>query len=113
MSLISLIFVLTFTSCDDDDNIKNPATVTVSQAKTLKDDAQVRIVGTIENTLGVELYLFSDNTGSIAIEVDNKIWAVNLINPTTLTFPLSVEIIGEVDRENAGIKIDVKKITII
>lgn len=117
--LLNLIFVLTlssfgltFTSCDDD-AIKNPATVTVSHAKTLKDDAQVRLVGNIENGLGPEMYLFSDDTGSIAVEIDNDVWAVNLKDPTSLSFPIFyVEIVGEANKEYEGMTIDVKRMTI-
>jgi len=79
--------------------------VSVQEAKNLRDDAPVILRGTILRFLGDERYLFSDNTGTIVVEIDDKLWIGFSVSENEL-----VEIRGEVDRELLRVEIDVKSI---
>ena len=73
------------------------------------DDMWVVLKGNILNQIGHELYMFSDGTGQIAVDIDYKYLPYNrTITPQTI-----VQIAGEVDAEYMGVKIDVKQVTII
>jgi len=79
--------------------------VSVQEAKNLRDDTPVILRGSILRFLGDEKYLFSDNTGTIVVEIDDKLWIGLSVGEKDL-----VEIRGEVDRELISIEIDVKSI---
>lgn len=66
--------------------------VTVKQALALKDDSKVELKGHVVKALGDEKYEFRDSTGSITVEIDDKLWhgkKVSAKTPVTLS--------GEVD----------------
>jgi uncharacterized protein (TIGR00156 family) len=83
-----------------------PAVVTVEAAKTLKDEYPVKVQGKIERFLGDEKYLFTDDTGSIVIEIDKKLWRGISVDQEDI-----VEITGEVDRGSKGVEIEAAAIT--
>lgn len=66
---------------------------TVRDARTMRDDTHVVLVGKIINSLGDEKYTFSDSTGQITVEIDNDDWNGVNVSPDT-----TVEISGEVDK---------------
>jgi len=109
--LIFLAVVLTLSGCED----MRQKDVTVSAAKGLRDGALVRLTGTIVTTVVPEMYLFSDSTGDISIEIDNEVWVRSgIVNIATLSFPIKAEIEGEVDNERgSGAYIDVTRVKII
>jgi uncharacterized protein (TIGR00156 family) len=76
--------------------------ITVAEAKNLRDDSPVLLRGKIERFLGDEKYLFSDDSGTITIEIDNRLWAGLSVNQNDI-----VEINGEVDKDFRGIEIEV------
>jgi len=94
-----LIIVLGLSACDLMNGEFNPRNVSVSEAKNLRDGVYVRVTGDITRQLFHEWYVFTDNTGSITVEIENEVWARNGINPTTLVLPAAFEIVGEVDKE--------------
>ena len=79
--------------------------VTVADAKNLRDDSPVVLQGKIEMFLGNEKYLFTDSTGTITVEIDNRLWAGLSINQND-----TVEISGEVDKNFRGVEIEVNSI---
>jgi uncharacterized protein (TIGR00156 family) len=79
--------------------------ITVAEAKNLRDDSPVVLTGKIERFLGDEKYLFSDDSGTITVEIDNRLWAGLSINQND-----TVEISGEVDKDFRGIEIEVSAI---
>lgn len=79
--------------------------VTVAEAKNLRDDAPVILKGKIERFIGDEKYLFSDASGNISIEIDNKIWGNLSVDQNDL-----VEITGEIDKDFMTVEIEVKAI---
>jgi uncharacterized protein (TIGR00156 family) len=48
--------------------------LTVEEAKNLRDDSPVLLRGNITRFLGDEKYLFSDDSGTITIEIENRLW---------------------------------------
>jgi uncharacterized protein (TIGR00156 family) len=79
--------------------------ITVAEAKNLRDDSPVILTGKIERFLGDEKYLFSDSTGTITIEIDNRLWNGISVNQND-----TVEISGEVDKDFRGVEIEVNSI---
>lgn len=78
---------------------------TAEQAKQMSDEKKVRLRGYIVQSLGGEDYLFQDETGTIAIEIDYKRWRGQIITPDDL-----VELYGEIDKDWKSIAIDVKHV---
>jgi uncharacterized protein (TIGR00156 family) len=78
---------------------------TVAQALTMRDDAPVILQGKIQRFLGNERYLFSDNTGSITIEIERRVWGNVSVDEND-----TVEISGEIDRDRRGVEVEVKSI---
>lgn len=81
------------------------APVTVADAKNLRDDTAVVMVGKIDKNLGGDKYNFTDATGSITVEIDGDDW--NGVNATTAD---TIEIHGEVDKEFTKLEIDVDRV---
>jgi uncharacterized protein (TIGR00156 family) len=79
--------------------------ITVADAKNLRDDSPVVLRGKIERFLGDEKYLFSDDSGTITVEIDNRLWTGLSVNQNDI-----VEISGEVDKDFRGIEIEVSGI---
>jgi len=76
--------------------------VTVAEALTFRDDTPVILRGKIERFIGNERYIFSDGTGSITIEIDNRVWGSLTVDENDL-----IEIYGEIERDFRRIEIDV------
>ncbi len=81
------------------------ASMTVAEAKKLGDDTPVVLIGKLEKSLGGEKYLFTDNTGSVTVEIDNDDWRGLTVNDKD-----TVEIRGEVDKDFMNFEIDVDSI---
>lgn len=71
------------------------------------DEMPVTLTGNILKRLGGEMYLFSDGTGEINVEIDHDKWFGQSTTPTT-----TVVINGEIDQEHYGVKIDVERILV-
>jgi uncharacterized protein (TIGR00156 family) len=81
------------------------AAITVAEAKNLRDDTPVILQGKIERFLGDEKYLFSDDTGNMIVEIDNRVWGNLSVDENEM-----VEINGEIDREFRGNEVEVRTI---
>ncbi|MDR1050793.1 MAG: NirD/YgiW/YdeI family stress tolerance protein [Deltaproteobacteria bacterium] len=79
--------------------------MTVADAKNLADDRWVVLTGKIERQVGREEYLFSDATGTVTVEIDDKVWRGLTVGPEDV-----VKIEGEVDRDFTNFEIEVKNI---
>lgn len=78
--------------------------VTVAEAKTMHDDANVMLKGQITGYAGDDdKYWFSDGTGKIRIDVDDD--DVFLIGK-------HVHIVGDIDKDNGKTEIDVDHVVI-
>ena len=81
------------------------AAISVAEAKKLGDDAPVVLKGRIEKNLGGEKYVFTDDSGSVTVEIDNEDWnGVNVSEKDT------VELRGEVDKDLMNFEIDVDSV---
>jgi uncharacterized protein (TIGR00156 family) len=69
-------------------------TVSVAEALTLGNDTVVELVGKIEKSLGDEKYQFSDESGSVIVDIDNEDFRGLTINENDV-----VKLRGEVDKE--------------
>ncbi|MDR1256540.1 MAG: NirD/YgiW/YdeI family stress tolerance protein [Spirochaetaceae bacterium] len=79
--------------------------ITVAEAKNLRDSSPVVLRGKIERSLGDEKYLFSDDSGTITVEIDDRLWVGLSVNQND-----TVEISGEVDKDFRSIEIEVSAI---
>ncbi len=77
----------------------------VLDAGVFSDDTPVTLTGNIVNSLGGDLYTFSDGTGSVTVEIDSDKWYGLQANPQT-----KVTILGEIDKDFHKMKIDVDSI---
>jgi uncharacterized protein (TIGR00156 family) len=103
------VLVLAFTGSmlTAQEGYRGPGTdiVTVEAAKSLRDDYPVTLRGKIEKFLGDEKYLFADDTGSIIVEIDNRLWRGISVDEKD-----TVEITGEVDRGFTRVEIEASRI---
>jgi uncharacterized protein (TIGR00156 family) len=79
------------------------APATVAEALNMRDDTPVTLQGKIVRSLGGEKYLFQDSTGTITIDIDDKIWRNISVDQNDV-----VEISGEIDRDRRGLEVDVE-----
>jgi uncharacterized protein (TIGR00156 family) len=100
-----LAFVGSFSNAQEGFSGPGPDIVTVDAAKGLRDDYPVVLRGKIERFLGDEKYLFTDETGSIIVEIDNSLWRGISVDQND-----TVEITGEVDKGFKRTKIEVSSI---
>jgi len=98
--LIGLLVVFLFSGCENlFNNEYNPRNVSVAEAKNLRDGTYVKISGAIETTILKDLYILSDRTGTIIIEIEAEVWArAGIVNPSVM-LPGSFEIVGEIEKE--------------
>lgn len=84
------------------------ATVSVAQAKDLKDDSKVIIKGQLVKSLGNEKYEFKDATGSMTVDIDNDKWNGKAVNANT-----RVTLVGEIDVDHfpkKSVEVDVDEV---
>lgn len=79
--------------------------ISVEQAKGMSDDTFVILRGNIKQNIGEEMYVFTDGTGTINVEIDDEDWNGATVGPEDL-----VEIRGEIDKGWTSIEIDVDQI---
>ena len=81
---------------------------TVKQALTLKDDTPVQLKGYVVKATGDEKYQFSDQTGSITVDIDDDLWQGQPVSAKT-----PVTIIGEIDidyKPTKRVEVDVDQV---
>lgn len=72
------------------------------------DDMAVTLTGKIKASLGGEMYLFTDSTGEVSVEIDHDKWLGQSVTPTT-----TVQLMGEIDKDMSGVKVDVDSIKVL
>lgn len=85
--------------------MQNMAINNVNSALKAKDDTPVTLVGSIIKQIDDDEYLFKDNSGTIQIEVDKKVW-----NGQTITPQDTIEIRGKIDKDRSKTEIDVYQV---
>ena len=81
---------------------------TVASVKTFADNSYISLQGNIVSKIGKEKYLFKDSTGTITVEIDDKVWAGKTVNAND-----TVKITGEVDKDFNSLSVEVDTISII
>jgi uncharacterized protein (TIGR00156 family) len=79
--------------------------ITVTAAKRLRDHSPVVLQGKIERFLGDEKYSFTDASGKITVDIDDRLWYGLSVNQDD-----TVVISGEIDKDFLSIEIDVYSI---
>ena len=74
----------------------------VKNIAAMNDDTPVILRGTIVKSLGMDLYLFRDDTGVIQVEVRDNIWPEKKITPNDI-----VELHGETDKGLNSVKVEI------
>lgn len=81
---------------------------TAASVKTFADNSYISLQGNIVSKIGKEKYLFKDSTGTITVEIDDKVWAGTTVNAND-----TVKITGEVDKDFSSLSVEVDTISII
>lgn len=84
------------------------ASATVNQALAMEDDEDVVLIGWIREQLDDELYLFEDESADIPVEIDAKDLAGLEITPR-----VKVRLVGEIDEDVAGKRMEVRQVSIV
>ena len=80
----------------------------VSEIRNAKDDEEVVLEGHILKQLSAELYLFSDASGTVKVEIDPEVFGDQDVYPED-----KVRIWGEVDIEISGKYVDVELLKVL
>ena len=81
---------------------------TVADVLQMKNDTMVSVRGKIQKQVKKNKYLFSDDTGSVIVEIKPKTWRGLDVGPND-----AVHISGEVDRDWSSLEIEAETIGII
>lgn len=79
--------------------------VTVVSAQAMPEDSKVTLQGNLSKYVEDEIYVFNDGSGEIMVEIDDDI-----LEPTTFQPTENITLIGEVEKENGNIIIEVDQI---
>lgn len=71
----------------------NYQAVKVRDIENLSDDDKISLIGFIKSAVSDDKYVFSDDTGTIVVEIDKKVWQGVTASPKT-----KIQIFGEVDK---------------
>ena len=74
-------------------NDPNMQIISVSEIANLPDETYVTLKGNITGKSGNEMYIFTDNSGTIALEIDGDTWEGINVTPDSI-----VIIEGEIDK---------------
>ncbi|NEN75182.1 NirD/YgiW/YdeI family stress tolerance protein [Pelistega sp. NLN82] len=77
----------------------------VSEASQWRDDQYVVLQGKIVKQIGKDDFIFSDGTGEIEIEVDDKAWYGQNITPAD-----KIKVFGEVDKSWNRTEVEIHRI---
>ncbi|WP_114785568.1 NirD/YgiW/YdeI family stress tolerance protein [Vibrio tetraodonis] len=72
------------------------------------DDMPVTLIGYIKASLGGDMYLFTDGTGEVTVEIDHDKWFGQSVTPKN-----KVQLSGEIDKNIVGVKVDVDSVRVI
>ena len=82
-----------------------PDLITVQQALQSADDTRVALKGRITKSLGDKHYTFTDDTGSMQVEIGRKAWRGQQVGPDDI-----VVVHGKIDKGFSKTELDVKNV---
>ncbi|MDL4454774.1 YgiW/YdeI family stress tolerance OB fold protein [Klebsiella michiganensis] len=82
--------------------------LSVQQALSQPDDSYVQLEGQITRRLGHERYEFRDASGTVVLDIDDKVWHGVTVSPSD-----RVRIEGEIDKEWRTTEIDVRRVQVV
>jgi uncharacterized protein (TIGR00156 family) len=85
-----------------------PQSVTAKAVNQLKDDVQVTLVGKLERQIGSENYIFRDDSGTVEVEIDKKVFKNHTVTPKN-----QIRITGEVDKGRNATTVEVKQLEVL
>jgi uncharacterized protein (TIGR00156 family) len=110
--MVGLLVLAAFTANAQQGGYNGPGVgvITIAESINLRDGSPVVLQGRIEQFLGNEKYifpkyLFSDNSGNIAVIIPNRIWGELSVDQSDV-----VEITGIIDRDFEGYRVIVRRI---
>jgi len=80
----------------------------VADLKKLNDDAIVVLEGYIVRQISDDEYTFTDNTGTVTVEIDEKDWRGQRITPKN-----KIMLKGTLDKDDDALSVDVKSLSIV
>ena len=89
-------------------NNQENAVSTVAEALKMRDDSPVILQGHIQQHIRKDKYLFSDSTGQITVEIDDKDWNGVDVNPSNI-----VRLHGEIDKNWHTTEVEVNTVKLI
>jgi uncharacterized protein (TIGR00156 family) len=103
--LVALVFMGLQLYAQDGYRGPGPNAISVEAAKGMRDDTLVTVRGKLEQFLGDEKYLFTDDTGSIVVEIKNRLWRGISVDHND-----TVEITGEIDKDFTKVELEASSI---
>ena len=80
----------------------------VSDVSNMPDDTTVYIQGYLIQNLGNEMYMFQDDSGTIAIEIDEDLLASNAVQPNALVW-----IVAEVNKDGQVTSLEAEEVQLL
>lgn len=80
----------------------------VSDVSNMQDDTTVYIQGYLIQNLGNEMYMFQDDSGTIAIEIDEDLLASNAVQPNALVW-----IVAEVNKDGQVTSLEAEEVQLL
>ncbi len=110
MTLVLSLFSINAMASGNEGGFYNPsaATTKVKDLAQKNDNDFVILQGNIQQETGEDIYVFSDGSGTINIEIDNDDWNGQTITPQDI-----VLIKGQVDKDGNLIEIDVDEVQLV
>ena len=108
LALVGGIFMFgNANAADSSKQISKPVTH-VADASNMAEDTIIYIQGNLTQSLGDEMYIFSDDSGNITVEIDD-----DLIQGQTFTPNMAVIITASIDKEGNVTSLDAEEIEFI
>ena len=108
LALVGGIFLFgNANAADSGKQITKPVT-NVSDISNMAEDTIIYVQGNLTQNLGDEMYIFTDDTGNITVEIDD-----NLMQGQTFTPNMAVIITASIDKEGNVTSLDAEEIEFV
>lgn len=108
LALVGGIFVFGNANAADAGKQINKSVTQVADASNMAEDTIIYIQGNLTQSLGDEMYIFTDDSGNITVEIDD-----DLMQGHTFTPNMAVIITASVDKEGNVTSLDAEEIEFV